>query len=655
MIDHTTFVQAQLDATLARIDGARTALGTAAEPDWLRACAEREHPLDQHALAAGDDLPAGLLRSRLGLTASEVRMLWVLVAHELRPAARAALRAINTEQLSDVTVDTLRRVTFGSGLGLTTWRELGPESALRRLHLLDVVSGGDGPEQRATLRVSRRVLALVHGDIRLDAEIAELIAPAPRPLALPDLEVDEQVAQRATEALQRAGLTVFTGPAGIGRRSLLFAAARITQRRLLALDGRLLAPERARARRQLEIVAREARLFAMTPLLLHLDALGPAGDVPDRLDLVEHAFEGTAVATAARPVARRWRMPTTTVELPALTGAQRARLWRRALPAASQGDAELLATMDPLAPALITAAGATALRTAGERPVQPDHVEAGIRAVLDDRLAGLATRITVTQTWDDVVLHDDQTAAMLELLARVRKRHTVYEQWGFADKLGRGLGVSALFSGPPGTGKTMCAGLIAKDLRTEVYQVDLSKVVSKWIGETEKNLGAVFDAAEAGHAVLLFDEADALFGKRTDVKSSNDRHANQEVNFLLQRLESYVGICILTTNHETAIDEAFRRRLSVHVRFATPDLEERRRLWRAMLPSRAPRALELGLDGLAEQFAMSGGYIRNAALRAAFIAADEDAPIGPHHLRRAAQLEYEALGKLSPGALAGSS
>ena len=650
MIDHATFVQAQLDATLARIDGARTALGTASEADWLRACVAREHDLDQHALAAGDDLPAGLLRSRLGLTASEVRLLWALVAHEVSPAARTALRAINTEQLSDVTVDTLRRVTFGSGLSLTTWRELGPESALRRLHLIDVVSGSDGPEQRATLRVSRRVLALIHGDIRPDPEIAELIAPGPRPLALHDLEIDEQVAQRAMTALEgaRAGLTVFTGPAGIGRRSLLFAAARVVQRRLLALDGRLLAPERARARRQLEIAAREARLFARTPLLLHLDALGPAGDVPDRLDLVEHAFAGTAVATAARPVARRWRIPTTTIELPALTGAQRARLWSRALPAASQGDAELLATMYPLAPALISAAGATALRTAGELPVQPDHVEAGIRAVLDDRLAGLATRITVTQTWDDVILNEDQTVAMLELLARVRKRHTVYEQWGFADKLGRGLGVSALFSGPPGTGKTMCAGLIARDLRTEVYQVDLSKVVSKWIGETEKNLAAVFDAAEAGHAVLLFDEADALFGKRTEVKSSNDRHANQEVNFLLQRLESYAGICVLTTNHETAIDEAFRRRLSVHVRFAMPDLEERRRLWRAMLPSRAPRAPELGLDSLAETFAMSGGYIRNAALRAAFMAADEEAPIGPHHLRRAAQLEYEAMGKLSP-------
>ena len=146
----------------------------------------------------------------------------------------------------------------------------------------------------------------------------------------------------------------------------------------------------------------------------------------------------------------------------------------------------------------------------------------------------------------------------------------------------------------------MAAGLVARDLGVELYQVDLSKIVSKWIGETEKNLAALFDAAEAGCAILLFDEADALLGKRTEIRSSNDRHANQEVNYLLQRLESFTGICILTTNHETAIDEAFRRRLSVHVRFPVPEADERRRLWRSCLPASAPIAAELDLDRLGD-------------------------------------------------------
>jgi SpoVK/Ycf46/Vps4 family AAA+-type ATPase len=193
----------------------------------------------------------------------------------------------------------------------------------------------------------------------------------------------------------------------------------------------------------------------------------------------------------------------------------------------------------------------------------------------------------------------------------------------------------------------MCAGLIAKDLGTEVYQVELNKIVSKWIGETEKNLAALFDAAEASHAVLLFDEADSLFGKRTAVTSSNDRNANQETNFLLQRLESFSGICILTTNHEPAIDEAFRRRLSVHVRFPVPEEEERERLWHALLPSSAPTAPDLELQPLARKYVMGGGYIRNAVVRAAFIAADANEPISNQHLRHAAQLEYEAIGKLA--------
>ncbi|MBA3541631.1 MAG: ATP-binding protein [Deltaproteobacteria bacterium] len=254
--------------------------------------------------------------------------------------------------------------------------------------------------------------------------------------------------------------------------------------------------------------------------------------------------------------------------------------------------------------------------------------------------------MTITQRWKDLVLPDDQTFAMLELLARIRERRLVYEDWGLGDRVGKGLGVSALFSGPPGTGKSMAAGLLAQTLEVEIYQVDLSKIVSKWIGETEKNLAALFDAAEAGHAILLLDEADALFGKRTSVQSSNDRHANQEVNYLLQRLESFAGICILTTNHDAAIDEAFRRRLSSHVRFPLPDADERERLWIALLAGAAPVSKELGLATLARTFVMSGGYIRNAVLRAAFLAADAKTEITAALLLQAAQLEYEGMGKI---------
>jgi SpoVK/Ycf46/Vps4 family AAA+-type ATPase len=292
------------------------------------------------------------------------------------------------------------------------------------------------------------------------------------------------------------------------------------------------------------------------------------------------------------------------------------------------------------------AAAAAAKARAAGRKLTPEDVELGIRAALDDKLGHFAKRVEVTQSWDDLVIERDQAQSITELIARIRQRRTVYETWGFAAKVGKGLGVSALFSGPPGTGKTMVAALIAKELRLELYQVDLGKLVSKYIGETEKQLGELFDAAEAGHAILLFDEADSLFGKRTEVKSSNDRYANLETNYLLQRLETFTGICLLTSNHEANIDPAFQRRLSLHLRFAVPDEDERAKLWRAMLPDAAPVVEDLDFAGLSRRFEMSGGYIRNAALRAAFLAADEGAAISDAHLEHAARLEYEGMGKI---------
>jgi SpoVK/Ycf46/Vps4 family AAA+-type ATPase len=232
------------------------------------------------------------------------------------------------------------------------------------------------------------------------------------------------------------------------------------------------------------------------------------------------------------------------------------------------------------------------------------------------------------------------------LIARIRHAHRVLEIWNFKQKLARGAGVAALFSGPPGTGKTMVSGLIARELDLELYQVDLSRIVSKWVGETEKQLAKVFEAAEAGHALLLFDEADALFAKRSaEVKSAVDRYANLEVNYLLQRVESFGGVVILTTNLDTSIDPALRRRLASHIVFTQPERDEQLRLWRSMLSTGAPLAPNLQLDKLAEEFeAMSGANIRNAVLAAAFLASEQDTVIGFDHLRRAARGEYRAMG-----------
>ncbi len=252
------------------------------------------------------------------------------------------------------------------------------------------------------------------------------------------------------------------------------------------------------------------------------------------------------------------------------------------------------------------------------------------------------------QSWDDVVLGDETRDQVRALIARIRHAHRVLEDWQYRGKLALGHGVPALFSGPPGTGKTMVAGLIARELGLDLYQVELSQVVSKWIGETEKHLGRLFDAAQEGHALLLFDEADALFGSRTtDVKGAVDRYANLEVNYLLQRVESFGGITILTTNLESGIDRALKRRLAAHIVFGAPDEDERATLWtRLTSTTHAPLEPNLDFEVLARTFPnMTGANIRNAALSAAYLAADEgSATISQDHLARAARVEYRGMG-----------
>ena len=216
------------------------------------------------------------------------------------------------------------------------------------------------------------------------------------------------------------------------------------------------------------------------------------------------------------------------------------------------------------------------------------RIEDYIRQTRDARLGQYARRVTRLASWSSVVFPPDILDSLRELVARVRHGRTVYEAWGMSQVMATSRGLTALFQGPPGTGKTLVAGVIARELGLDLYQVDLSKVMSKWIGETERNLSAIFDAAEDGQVVLLFDEADSLFAKRTEVRSSNDRYANLEVNYLLQRIDSFEGIAILTTNSGTSIDQAFKRRLSFRLSFPFPDEETRELLWRAHLPPALP-------------------------------------------------------------------
>lgn len=263
------------------------------------------------------------------------------------------------------------------------------------------------------------------------------------------------------------------------------------------------------------------------------------------------------------------------------------------------------------------------------------------RAQARPRLDELVQPIPATAEWEDLVLPANELSVLRDIAAHLRQRSKVYEQWGFAGKGQRGLGISALFAGASGTGKTLAAEVLGNALHLDVYRIDLSAVVSKYIGETEKNLRRVFDAAEGGGVILLFDEADALFGKRTEVKDSHDRHANIEVSYLLQRMEAYRGLAILTTNLKASLDQAFLRRIRFIVQFPFPDVNQRTEIWRRIFPKQTPIA-DLDFQKLAK-LNVAGGNIRNIALNAAFLAADADEPVSMKHLLQAVKSEYIKL------------
>jgi len=262
------------------------------------------------------------------------------------------------------------------------------------------------------------------------------------------------------------------------------------------------------------------------------------------------------------------------------------------------------------------------------------------------RLSEHATLLDKKYRWEDLIVTKDVETQLKEIIYRYQYRAKVLSEWGLGDRFGHDIGLSALFDGPPGTGKSMCASLIASEIGIDVYQVDLSRVMSKYVGETEKNLAQIFNEAENAQAMLLFDECDSLFGQRTNVKSSNDKYANLEVNYLLQRIERYPGVAILTTNFPAGIDEAFARRLSLRVSFPKPTKAERARLWQSMLKSAKLPKGKIDVRELATEFEISGGYIKNSILRAAFMAASQDTVVDQEILYQAARIEMKSQGML---------
>ncbi|MEJ7599861.1 MAG: AAA family ATPase [Kofleriaceae bacterium] len=614
---------------------------------WAEGHAPSEHLGDSARFVPDPDATAStfdLLRARLDLSAAQVDALWLLACVEIEPALARVLATVSMPGMPDMSLSVWQRLVESAGHRALTGERI---DELAGINLIELTRDHRLPEYRRWVRASDRVVSLARGEhLELDRGVAHFAT-----LVMPDeptmSEID--VPQSIDQSLRSGGVIVAVGPEGSGRSTLLQCAARRQNRAVLRIRCSELASDAETLGRQVRSVAREARLFCAVPLLLDLDVLLDTSS--ERYPAVRELFRNfpnAVLATLRDEVPIQMGRPCLVHRIASLTGAERERIWNSHLPECDSDLLQRIATAYAVNPGGIAAAARNVRASLGEgAAITARDVHDGLRSHLAQQVGTIATRIRCDQTWDDLVMPVDQFDQLIELVARVRHRQTVLENWGFARKVGRGLGLAVLFSGPPGTGKTMAAGLVARELALDLYQVDLAKVVSKYIGETEKNLARVFDAAESGHAVLLFDEAESLFAKRSEVKSSNDRYANLEVNYLLQRIEQFRGISILTTNHESAIDDAFRRRLAIHVRFPVPDDDQRELLWRAMIPDEAPVAGDLQLGELARKFQMTGGYIRNAVMRAAYLAADAGGVIENDHLLRAAQHEYEAIGKVS--------
>ena len=517
----------------------------------------------------------------------------------------------------------------------------------------------EGPMLLAPVAVPERVIGWLRGQTHFEGQryqSARLVRDAG------SATFDGAVQQMLDRVLFRVGEagrlpTVVAGPSLSGKRTAVVFAAAARDQVVLEVDlGALVL-----SAEPLEVfhdVVREACLHDAVLLLRHAEVLD------ERMPVLRRAIGGAmadgrlwvVLATSGDPSELVRLSPGAQLLRQAMpTELEQVSLWQAALPQgmlrAPDVDPQVLVRRYQLTPGDILEAASGAAAAAARRgpaaPITVADVTEAVRGRLRHRLKDIADVVTTTLEWKDLVLRDDVSDRIFELLSVVKHQDLVMNDWGFGRRVDYGRALSALFSGPPGTGKTMIAGLIAKELGLELFRVDLSRVVSKWVGETEKNLALAFDEAKHAHAILLFDEADALFGKRTEVKSANDRYSNLETNYLLQRMESFEGIVLLTTNKEPQIDEAFRRRLRFHIDFPTPSDDERELLWRSMIPASAPIAGRIDFQSLAARYKMSGGYIKNAVMRAAYLAArSEERALSQAVLERAARLEWEEMGKL---------
>ncbi len=593
-----------------------------------------------------------------GLSPFETKLLLMLAGMELDSDFATRVSSLQGENAHF-------QPTFGLALAAIKdahWSALSPEAPLRYWHLIKLTD----PQllTRSPLLISERILHYLTGIQHLDDLLSGIVEPykGETKLVGSHQKIVDEILRTIIPENEKGILPVILLN-GINDTDKPAIAARVCEQlnmRLYTMSSTAIPDQTKELNTLTRIWNRES---ALSSSALYIDCNDTAGSSPTGLPSLK-AFSNKVQSLLFldsyqwHPVLNRSIM---TFEIDKPTDSEQFNLWNISLNSHSKkvnGSIQnMVAQFNMTSESILkTASEVTAQAAFAEKEDDPVCVDQLIwqacckstRSGLDE----LAQRIITMATWDDLIIAENQKRTLHEVAMHVRQKSKVYNDWGFASKTSRGLGISALFTGDSGTGKTMASEVLANELQLDLYRIDLSQVVNKYIGETEKNLKKIFDAADNGGAILLFDEADALFGKRSDVKDSHDRYANIEVSYLLQRMETYRGLAILTTNLKTSLDKAFMRRLRFVVQFPFPDATQRTEIWSRVFPLETPTE-NLDISKLSK-LNVAGGNIRNIAMNAAFIAAEEKKPVEMSHIHRAARSEYAKLEKPMSASESGS-
>lgn len=526
------------------------------------------------------------------------------------------------------------------------WNALVPTSPLRRWKLVEMQHSNSLTS--APLRIDERILHYLAGLQYLDERLAGFLepVPSPGPLIPSHRSLVDKIANifSHTYPTPKPRGIQLCGDDNSGKRAVAYELCNRFGIPLYTIPGATLPQNPSDLDILVLLCEREAVLTGCIILVdcdeVDLDALGSL-TLRRFVDRSE-----TALILTTRHRRRIGNRPMVNFDVDRPTTAEQRDLWRNTV-GGRNGYVNSLVSQFSFSASDIYDVGSSVgdLIHGREEEYSPEEISRILSEACKQkaraRLSELAQRIESSFLWDDLVLSEQQIYVLRSIAVQVRCRLKVYEDWGFREKCSRGLGISAAFAGPSGTGKTMAAEVLARELGLDLYRIDLSAVVSKYVGETEKNLRRIFDAAEEGGAILLFDEADALFGKRSEVKDSHDRYANIEISYLLQRMEQYRGLAVLTTNLKNALDTAFLRRIRFLVQFPFPGAAQRAEIWRRIFPRATPSE---GLDCLKlAQLNITGGHIRNIALTAAFLAANSNECVRMHHVLDASKLEYAKM------------